>query len=91
MADGEEELKKSIYGPAQGYSGHFRDDMAGQTLKDSLARIARMQEFQLFAKILVWIKLPKKRSFERSGLPPISARWIDVNNADEQDPNYRSP
>ena len=90
MTDGEEELRKFIYGPEQGYSGRFRDDMMGQTWKDALVHIARKQEMDFFAKIPVWIKVPKKKSFERTGRPPISARWIDVNMADEQDPNYRS-
>ena len=27
---------REIYGPAQGYSGRFKDDLTGQVLKDSL-------------------------------------------------------
>ena len=49
-----------------------------------------MQEFEFSASIPVWFKLPKMKNFERTGRPPISARWIDVNEADERDPNYRS-
>ena len=67
-----------------------RDGMAGPTLKDALVRVARKQEFEFVAKIPLWIKVPKKKSFDRTGRSPISARWMDVNKADEQDPNYRS-
>ena len=36
------------------------------------------------------IKVPRRRSFEKTGKPPISVRWVDVNKGDEMEPNYRS-
>ena len=34
--------------------------------------------------------MPIQRAFERTGRPPISARWVDVNKGDEDEPNCRS-
>ena len=35
------EVLRETYGPAQGYSGRFKDDLTGQVLKDKLVRAAR--------------------------------------------------
>ena len=34
--------------------------------------------------------MPRQKAYERTGRPPISVRWVDVNKGDEQEPNYRS-
>ena len=34
--DDEEEIEKNLRGPAQGYSGAYKDDLTNQTLKDEL-------------------------------------------------------
>ena len=36
------------------------------------------------------MKVPRQRSFAKTGKPPISVRWVDVNKGDEHEPNYRS-
>ena len=36
VADDDLEVLKSIYGPEQGYSGRYKDDLTGQLLKDEL-------------------------------------------------------
>lgn len=36
------------------------------------------------------MKVPRQRSFSKTGRPPISVRWVDVNEGDGDDPNYRS-
>ena len=82
--------EKQPFGPAQGYSGKCRDDLTGQPLRDELVRAARAKELDFFCSKGVWMKVPRRRSFEKTGRPPISVRWVDVNKGDEHEPNYRS-
>ena len=83
-------VQKFLYGPAQGYSGKYKDDLTGQTLRDNLVLEARVKELKFFADKQVWIKVPRQRAHQRTGKPPISVRWVDTNKADEEEPNYRS-
>ena len=39
---------REMYGPAQGYSGKYKDDLTGQVLKDSLVMEARKKELDFF-------------------------------------------
>ena len=48
VPDEDSEVVKQINGPAQGFSGRFRDDLTGQVLKDSLVIEARAQELLYF-------------------------------------------
>ena len=34
--------------------------------------------------------MPRQKAYEKIGRPPISARWLDVNKADDEEPNIRS-
>ena len=88
--DDDDEVAREIAGPAQGYSGRFKDDLTGQVLKDSLVLEARAKELAYFHGKGVWRKVPKSYARSRTGRPPISVRWVDVNKGDEQNPNYRS-
>ena len=83
-------VQKFLYGPAQGYSGKYKDDLTGQTLRDDLVLEARVKELKFFADKQVWLKVPRQRAYERTGKPPISVRWVDTNKGDEAEPNYRS-
>ena len=77
-------------GPAQGYSGKFKDDLSGQVLKDELVNEARAKELLYFHSKGVWKKVSWETARAKTGRPPISVRWVDVNKGDEQAPNYRS-
>ena len=87
---GEQDVRKHAYGPAQGYSGRYKDDLTGQPLRDDLVKAARAKELELFSSKGVWSKVPRQRAFARPGKPPISVRWVDVNKGDEDEPHYRS-
>ena len=82
--------EEQLFGPAQGYSGKYKDDLTGQPLKDDLVRAARAKELEFSSSKGVWMKVLRRRAFERTGRPPISVRWVDVNKGDEHEPNYRS-
>ena len=90
LEDDEEEIRANCQGPEQGFSGRFRDDLTGQLLNDELVLQARRVELQFFNKKGVWRKVPLEEARRRTGRPPISTRWVDVNKGDEQSPNYRS-
>mgnify|MGYP002806461156 CR=1 FL=1 len=47
-ADDEEEIEREIHGPAQGFSGAYKDDLTGQVLNDELVRAARAVELDYF-------------------------------------------
>ena len=90
VPDDDAAVEALLRGPDQGYSGRFRDDLTGQVLKDELVREARAKELEFFHSKRVWQKRPKAFAKLRTGRPPISVRWVDVNKGDDMSPNYRS-
>ncbi len=90
VANDDAEILKEMYGPEQGYSGRYKDDLTGQVLKDDLVKQARAKELAYFNQKGVWRKVQRATARSRTGRPPISVRWVDVNKGDEINPNYRS-
>ena len=90
VPDEDEATLKELYGPAQGYSGRFRDDLSGQVLRDDLVHEARAKELEYFHSKGVWVKAPVSEARRRTGRPPVTVRWVDVNKGDELVPKYRS-
>ncbi len=86
----DEQDEQDMRGPEQGYSGRFRDDVTGQTLKDELVHEARAKELRYFHDKGVWCKRPRLEAKQRTGRKAISVRWVDVNKGDELNPRYRS-
>ena len=62
--DDDAEVEKNFRGPAQGYSGTYRDDLTGQVLKDELVKAARAKELAFFYSKRVWLKVPKAQARE---------------------------
>ena len=71
-------------------SGKFKDDITGQVLRDDLVRAARATELEYFRSKGVWAKRPRGEARRKTGRPPISVRWVDVNKGDDLHPKYRS-
>ncbi len=90
VPDDEEEIENNLRGPEQGYSGRYRDDISGQILKDSVVQAARAKELLFFHNKGVWMKKARSTARAKTGRPPISVRWVDVNKGDDMCPNYRS-
>ena len=88
--DEEEDIHNVIFGPENGYSGKYTDDLTGQVLKDDLVKAARMKELEFFHAKGVWVKVPKSKARNVTGKNPISVRWVDVNKGDELELLYRS-
>ena len=90
VADDDAEVLKNMYGPEQGFSGAYKDDLTGQILKDELVKQARAVELTYFNSKGVWRKVARRRARDETGKPPVSVRWVDVNKGDELNPKYRS-
>ncbi len=74
---------------AKGETLH-RDAITGQALITELVRAARKEELRYFALKGVWKKKPRREAFEKTGKPPITVKWVDVNKGDDIHPRYRS-
>ena len=43
-----------------------------------------------FRKHAVYVKVPIKQCWDRTGKKPIGVRWVDINKGDDRKPRYRS-
>ena len=68
-ADEDAVAENQLYGPAQGCSGKYKDDLTSQPLRDDLVKAARAKELEFFCSKGVWLKVPRQRAFERTGTP----------------------
>ena len=68
----------------------YRDDLTGQLLDPALVRAARQKELDFFEAKQVWTKRPVDEARRKTGKPPITVRWVDVNKGDDTNPNIRS-
>ena len=84
------EVEKVLKNASTGFSGKFKDDLSGQLLNDAMVYEARAVELRYFESKGVWTKVPRQQAFARTGRPPITVRWVDVNKGDDINPRYRS-
>ena len=68
----------------------YRDDLTGQLLDPALVRAARQKELDFFEAKQVWTKRSVDEARRKTGKPPITVRWVDVNKGDDTNPNIRS-
>ena len=68
----------------------FTDEVSGKALEASLVRAARAEEIEYAVRYGVWDPVPISEAYQRTGKPPISSRWIDINKGDEERTQYRS-
>jgi hypothetical protein len=88
--DDEKEREDSMKRLENGYSGAYHDDLTGQVLNDELVKEARAKEIAYFVAKGVWRRVPRATAYQRTGRPPITVRWVDVNKGDDKNPKYRS-
>ena len=53
--------------------------MTGQILDRTLVAAARKKELEYFLTKSVWLKRPRQEARAKTGKPPISVKWVDVN------------
>ena len=68
----------------------FRDDLTGQILDPVLVKAARKKELDFFEAKGIWFKKAVDEARRKTGKPPITKRWVDVNKGDDIEPNIRS-
>jgi hypothetical protein len=68
----------------------YKDDLTGQLLDPVLVRAARAKELEYFESKGVWRLRPAEEARQRTGKPPVTVRWVDVNKGDDINPNVRS-
>ena len=68
----------------------YRDDLTGQLLDRRPVREARRKELDVFESKGVWTKRAIDEARRRTGKPPITVRWVDVNKGDDTNPNISS-
>ena len=66
------------------------DDVSGAALDPKAVIKARQEEVEYVRKMGLYTKVPKSECIKETGRSPISVRWIDINNGDVDQPNYRS-
>ncbi len=84
--DDEKDRSEAVNRPREGFSGKYRDDLTGQILNDKLVEAARAKEIAYFVAKGVWKMVPRATSYQRTGRPPITVRWVDVNNGGRHHP-----
>ena len=68
----------------------YRDATSGQVLDPILVKEARRKELQYFESKCVWHKRPRAEAYSKTGKPPVTVKWVDVNKGDDIHPSYRS-
>ena len=68
----------------------IRDALTGQVLDKDLVAAARKKELDYFLTKNVWLKRHRNEALQKTGKPPITVKWVDVNKGDDLNLNYRS-
>ncbi len=66
-----------------------RDALSGQVPDRDFIAAAGVEELDYFLTENVWLKRPRSEAHQKTGAPPITAKWVDVNKGDGLNPNYR--
>ena len=66
------------------------DDVSGRALDPEQVKKARKEEIEYVHKMGLYVKVPISECHNKTGKPPITVRWIDINKGDTDNPNYRS-
>ena len=70
----------------QSEEGEFWDSASGVPLDPLRVMRAREEEMKEFSKHGVYVKVPLRECFEKTGKKPIGVKWVDINKGDEEKP-----
>ena len=65
------------------------DGKTGETLDPELVAKARAEEYELMRKIELLDEVPASECWDRTGRPPVSTKWVDVNKGTAARPDVR--
>ena len=66
------------------------DSSTGQILKGNLVEGIGCEEMIYFKKKDVYTQVLVREAYEETGQARMDLRWMDVNNGDDDTPNFRS-
>ena len=66
------------------------DDITGQWLDAGKVTAARMEEVQYMGKLSMFEPATWEECIAKTGKPPITTKWIDVNKGTAEEPTIRS-
>ena len=78
-------VNKSQWGNIQKYF----DEVTHIELPAELVRAARTEEIEHFNTLLVWDVVKTQECWDKTGGPPITTKWVDVNKGDQQEYDVR--
>ena len=67
----------------------FVDDVHGTPLRADPVRAAREEELQWIRKEDIYVKVPLRQCYEKTGKAPLDTRWIDTNKGDNDGPAHK--
>ena len=65
------------------------DLKTGTKIDPQLAAEARVEEVRYMEKIRLYEEVPVEECWTRTGRPPVSTKWVDVNKGTEEEPDIR--
>ena len=68
----------------------YVNDITGQPLPPELCKKARAIELKYFNEKERWTIRRVSEALRRTGRPPITVRWVEVNKGDDANPTIRS-
>ena len=68
----------------------YRDDLTGPIIDRKLVQQARQKELDFFNSKNVWALKAFEEARQKTGKPPVTVRWVDVNKGDDVNPDVRS-
>ena len=87
-ADADEDFGGEEVGDPE-FEEEFRDNRTGEYLDPELVAKAKSEEVEFMAKIGLYQEVDISECLEMSGRPPISTRWVDVNQGSTESLDVR--
>ena len=69
--------------------GEYVDQKTGEDLDPELAKMARLEEIKFMERIELYEEVPLEECWRKTGRPPISTKWVDVNKGTKERPDVR--
>ena len=67
----------------------YFDEVTHIELPAKLVRAARAEEIEYFNTLPVWDVVKTQECWDKTGSPPITTKWVDVNKGDQQEYDVR--
>ena len=86
----ESKVAENVFSVSDPGKTQYKDSATGQLLEPALVKAARQLELEYFEDKQVSGKMPYTEAMAKMGKKATIVKRIDMNNGDEDNPNYRS-